>query len=31
VRADYAAAGKSFDEEKGLDVWIEYGQLATVN
>jgi hypothetical protein len=31
VRADYQAAGKPFGEGKGLDMWVEYGQLTTAN
>lgn len=31
ARADYAAAGKPFGEGRGLDIWIEYEQLTTVN
>ena len=30
ARADYAAVGEPFGEE-GLDIWIEYEQLTTVN
>ena len=31
TKADYAAAGKPFGNGRGLDVWIKYGQLTTVN
>lgn len=31
IRGDYEAAGKPFGDGKGLDVWVEYGQLTTVN
>jgi hypothetical protein len=30
TREDYEMAGKPFGEE-GLDLWVEYGQLTTVN
>lgn len=30
VEADYAAAGKPFGD-RGLEIWVEYGQLTTVN
>jgi hypothetical protein len=30
-RADYRAAGKPFGEERGLDIWVEYEQLTTVD
>ncbi len=31
VREDYRAAGKPFGEGRGLGLWIEYGQLTTMN
>mgnify|MGYP000335404230 CR=1 FL=1 len=31
ARDDYLAAGKPFGDGRGLDLWIEYGQLTTVN
>lgn len=31
TRDDYAAAGKPFGDGRGLEVWVEYGQLTTVN
>lgn len=31
VKEDYAAAGKPFGEGRGLDIWVEYMQLTTVN
>lgn len=31
TREDYRAAGKPFGEGRGLDIWVEYGQLTTVN
>jgi hypothetical protein len=31
AKANYAAAGKPFGEGRGIDIWIEYGQLTTVN
>jgi len=31
VREDYAAAGRPFGEDRGLDIWVEFGQLTTVN
>jgi len=27
----YEAAGTPFEEGRGLEVWVEYGQLTTVN
>ena len=31
VRADYRAAGQPFGKGRGLDIWVEYEQLTTVN
>lgn len=31
AREDYRAAGKPFGDRRGLDIWVEYGQLTTVN
>ena len=31
TKEDYRAAGKPFGEGRGLDLWVEYGQLTTVN
>lgn len=31
AREDYEAASAPFGEGRGLDLWIEYGQLTTVN
>lgn len=31
TREDYRAAGAPFGEGRGLDIWIEYGQLTTSN
>lgn len=31
AREDYADAGEPFGEGRGLEIWIEYGELTTVN
>jgi len=31
TKEDYRAAGKPFGEGRGLDLWVKYGQLTTVN
>ena len=31
AKEDYATAGKPFGDGRGLDLWVEYGQLTTVN
>ena len=31
TREDYRAAGKPFGKGRGIDIWVEYGQLTTVN
>lgn len=31
IRDDYAVAGKPFGEGRGLEIWVEFGQLTTTN
>lgn len=31
TRADYHAAGAPFGPGRGLNIWVEYGHLTTVN
>lgn len=31
TRADYYAAGAPFGPGRGLEIWVEYGQLTTLN